>query len=565
MDAAGADRDFLATLPPGARDRRLAAGVVVLSAAVFVAVAPFAKVPLPEVWPFIPTYESALAVNDLITAALLFGQFGILRLRSLWVLACGYLFTAVMAVSHTLTFPGVFSPPGLLGGGPQSTAWMWAFWHGGFPLCVVAYALLKGGSLDAPSPQGRPQVAVLSGVAAALAAMCGFTLLATAGDDALPAILLDNRYTPFGTALLIGVWGLSVVAAAVLWRRRPHSVLDLWLLVAMIAWIFDIGLSAAFNAGRFDLGFYAGRIYGLLAASFVLVVLLLENGVLYARLADAYRRLQYTQALEIQISERTRAEAEIRRVNAELEDRVRQRTADLAAANHELEAFAYSVSHDLRAPLRAIDGFGGKLERGYGERLDAEGRRLLHVVRDNARRMGLLIDDLLAFSRMGRREMVVAPVDMAGLARSVADELCGAEPPARVLDIAIADLPAAPGDGAMLRQVWTNLLSNALKFTQPRHPARIEIGGQQDGGEVRYWVRDNGVGFDPQYADKLFGVFQRLHAFDEFEGTGVGLALSQRIIHRHGGRIGAEAVVDGGATFTFTLPVSPPAHEEMSR
>ncbi len=280
------------------------------------------------------------------------------------------------------------------------------------------------------------------------------------------------------------------------------------------------------------------------------------------RLARAFNDMLAELAAEV--SERKQAEAATRRLNVELEDRVRQRTGDLAAANQELSAFAYSVSHDLRAPLRAIDGFGGKLEKGYAERLDDEGRRLLQVVRDSARRMGRLIDDLLAFSRMGRREMAVTPVDMTNLVRTVAAELRAGEPAGREIEVDIADLPAATGDPAMLRQVWINLLSNAIKFTRTRVPARIQVGADREGEETRYWVKDNGVGFDMQYADKLFGVFQRLHAIDEFEGTGVGLALSQRIIHRHGGRIEAQSAVDAGATFSFVLSAEPPQNDEES-
>jgi len=556
--------EFLATLPPGSRDRRSVAGVTLFLTVAFLAAVPFAKTPLPQVWAFIPIYESALVLNDLITAALLFGQFAILRVRSLWVLGCGYIFTATMTVGHLLTFPGAFSPSGLLGAGVQSTAWMYALWHGGFPLFVIGYALLKGRAGDTLRSHIHPRIAVLSAIVVVLAVAGGLTLLATAGHDILPVLLQNHRITPSGHLIYASFWGLSLLAAAILWYRQPRSILDLWLMVVMCAWIFDVGLSSVFNAGRFDLGFYAGRIYGLLAASFVLVVLLLENNTLYTRLADAYQRLRHTQALEAQVDEHERAEAEAHRLNVELESRVRQRTAELTDANRELEAFSYSVSHDLRAPLRAIDGFGGKLERGYADRLDDEGRRLLSVVRDSAQHMGQLIDDLLAFSRMGRREMAVAPVDMTRLAREVAEKLRDAEPAGRAIEFEVGDLPATSGDMAMLRQVWVNLLSNAVKFTAPRDPARIEIGGRRDGGEIRYWVRDNGVGFDMQYADKLFGVFQRLHAVDEFEGTGVGLALSQRIVRRHGGHIQAEAVVDCGATFTFTLPAVQNANDEVS-
>jgi len=191
---------------------------------------------------------------------------------------------------------------------------------------------------------------------------------------------------------------------------------------------------------------------------------------------------------------------------------------------------------------------------GYGDKLDDEGRRQLQVVRDNAKSMGQLIDDLLAFSRMGRREMAWQPLDMDAMARGVADELRAAEP-RRAIEFACSPLPRAWGDAAMLRQVWVNLLANAVKFTRQRQVAHIEVGGSVEGGEILYWVKDDGAGFDMWYSDKLFGVFQRLHRQEEFEGTGVGLAIAQRILHRHKGRIWGEGKADAGATFQFALPV----------
>ena len=262
--------------------------------------------------------------------------------------------------------------------------------------------------------------------------------------------------------------------------------------------------------------------------------------------------------LKDEMTRRQEAETEIHQLNAELEGRVHSRTAELEVANKELEAFAYSVSHDLRAPLRAIDGFSRKVIMGYGDKLDDEGRRQLQVVRDNAQSMGKLIDDLLAFSRMGRREMALQPLDMEAMARGVADELLAAEPQ-RAIEFAFSALPRASGDAAMLRQVWVNLLANAVKFSRQRQVAHIEVGGRIEGGEVLYWVKDDGAGFDMQYADKLFGVFQRLHRQDEFEGTGVGLAIAQRILHRHKGRIWGEGKPDAGATFSFALPLPSPA------
>ncbi len=249
-------------------------------------------------------------------------------------------------------------------------------------------------------------------------------------------------------------------------------------------------------------------------------------------------------------------EEELRNLNAQLEARVEQRTGELTEVNQELEAFAYSVSHDLRAPLRAIDGFSHKLLKLYGDQLDQEGQRLLQVVRDNAQRMGQLIDDLLRFSRLGRRELQRNPVDMDALAREVASDLLATESQ-RQIEFHCSALPMAYGDAAMLREVWVNLLSNAIKFSRDRPVAHISVVGRQDGQLATYTVRDDGAGFDMAYADKLFGVFQRLHRQDEFEGTGVGLALAQRILHRHQGHIWGEGQPDRGATFHFNLPLQP--------
>jgi len=248
---------------------------------------------------------------------------------------------------------------------------------------------------------------------------------------------------------------------------------------------------------------------------------------------------------------------QVARSHHRLEEQVARRTEALEGTNAELESFSYSVSHDLRAPLRAIHGFARILLDDHKAQLDLEAQRLLGVIDQNTRRMGQLIDDLLAFSRLGRKEIAAAPVDMRELAQAVSDDARRAEPEQRgSLDIRIDPLPPALGDRALLRQVMGNLVENAVKFTRGKDSARIEVGSRPDGGQTVYYVKDNGAGFDPRYSDKLFGVFQRLHRTEEFEGTGVGLAIVKRIVQRHGGRVWAEGKLDEGATFYFTLPAA---------
>lgn len=353
---------FLSTMPAEDGEKRFAQLLVLLSIVLFVAIAPFAKIPLPKVGAFIPIYESALVINDLITAALLFGQFTILRSRALWILASAYLFSALMTVAHALTFPGLFTSTGLLGAGPQTTAWLYSLWHGGFPLFVIAYALLKDRRHKTEMSPSRPWWVVLRAVAAVFMVSLTLTLLATLGQDLLPPIMQTQQVSSLGTMILAGVWLFSVLALLVLWQRKPYSKLDLWLMVVMTAWVFDIALSAVLNQGRFDLGFYAGRIFGLLAASFVLLVLLLEHSRLHFRLVGAHEQ-------------ELRKNADLERLNVLIEDRVKERSAALDAL-HDKEEELKAIVENLIDCIITIDVHGivrsanPAVERVFGYSVD---------------------------------------------------------------------------------------------------------------------------------------------------------------------------------------------------
>jgi PAS domain S-box-containing protein len=316
-ESAGAYRQiFLSTADAKRSQIRLALVVIALSAAIFAAAAPFARVPLTPVPAFIPAYESVLIISDLITALLLFGQFAQLRSTALLVLAGGYLFDLLMIIPHALTFPGVFSPTGLLGAGEQSTAWIYTFWHIGFPLFIIAYTFFEANSDRDFLKISIRQAIVLDLIGVSLFA-CIVTALAISETNLLPVLIIGhNYYSMHQKILILVVWLFNVIALGRLYHRRQLSVLDLWLAVVMVAWIFDVALSGMLSAERFDLGFYAGRVYGLVAATFVLAGILLEVSGLPSRLAAAMAQLEdHARTLDERVRERT---AELRRTNREL-------------------------------------------------------------------------------------------------------------------------------------------------------------------------------------------------------------------------------------------------------
>ena len=348
------DSAFLSTVTAGPDAWRLAIAVVVVSALTFLVAIPFVRVPLQTMPAFIPAYQSALAINDLITAILLFGQFRRLRSWTLLPLASGYLFCALIIVCHTLTFPGVFAPTGLLGAGTQSTAWLYVFWHAGFPLSVIAYAALRRreGVEQARPDQTAP--AMLASIGSCIVAVTALAVLATAGMDWLPVIINGTDYSLLvskgvSPALLL----LSLAGLIALWRLPRTTVLDLWLMVAMCVWLCDVGLSAVFGSARYDLGWYAGRTYGLLAASFVLGILLLETNGLHSRLAAAKAQLaDRARDLGRRVRERTR---ELQKSNEALEGEIAERRL----AEHQLlrmRAFLDTVIESMPAMVMVKDG-----------------------------------------------------------------------------------------------------------------------------------------------------------------------------------------------------------------
>ena len=538
MPADGAG--FLLNQPADRSQRWRAGAVLFASVLLFGALVPFVRVPLGPLPAFIPIYESALLTNDAITAVLLFGQYRILRSRALMVLACAYLFTALMTVIHALTFPNVFSPTGLLGAGRQTTSALYMFWHAGFPLFVLAYAMLKRregrASVADPASWRAParDALALALPAATVALAALLALWATMGQDWLPTLIEPHS---FGIALTISastIWALSLVVVAALWRHRPHSVLDLWLSVSLVAWSFDVALSSMLNAARYDLGFYAGRIYGLIAGSAVLIELLLENGALYARLVRVHHN-DRRQASALRLA---RDEA---------------RSADAAKG-----LFLANMSHEIRTPMNAVIGLTSLVLQ---TRLDETQRDYLSKVQTSSKALLALLNDILDYSKIEAGKVALEAeefspeetIENVGNLFSAKVEEAGLD---LLFEIDRDMPPRLVGDALRLTQVLNNLVGNAIKFTSV---GEVVIGARvvartDDQVELAFSVRDTGIGVTPEQAERLFNVFQQAERSTarKYGGTGLGLAICKRLVELMGGRIEVTPAPGGGSIFGFT-------------
>ncbi|MGA2287903.1 MAG: ATP-binding protein [Bradyrhizobium sp.] len=402
---------------------------------------------------------------------------------------------------------------------------------------------------------------------------------------------LAEQPTPVGVRLGLAYWnqefqrihspvlryGFAVVSVAIAlgvafafqhYQFRDVELPVLTLAIAVTTWYAGAGpsvLAVLLSSASFDY-FFTEPLYSLSISTRDLPYFLIfvAWAAIVASFSAVRRRIednlrQARDKLQVEVEQRRHREDEIRKLNQELG----KRAAELEASNKELESFAYSVSHDLRAPLRHMVGYSELLQKQASSLLDDKSQRFIRTILDSAKKMGNLIDDLLAFSRIGRAETRATKVDLEQLVKDVVAEI-GQDTRRRNIAWKIGTLPVCYGDRSMLKLVVVNLVSNATKFTRMRKPAEIEIGCVDRDEEVEVFVRDNGAGFDMQYVDKLFGVFQRLHLAEQFEGTGIGLATVQRIVHRHGGKVWAEGAVDQGATFTFSLPKARAAGERTA-
>ena len=514
--------------------RRLALVIVFLLTAAFLATAPFAAVPLLHSDAFIPAYESALVVEDVITAALLYAQFAILRLPSLLVLGAAYLFTGLIVIPHMLVFPGLFTPSGLLGAGPSSAAWLYVAWHVGFPLAVIAYAFMSDERRSLVTPT-KVQRAILISIAATVVLVIAFTLISTAGEPLLPQVIAGTRRTSSFPYVSGSVWLLASIALAILWWRRRRTVIELWLAVVLCAWVGEIALSVVLAPARFSVGFYFGRLYGVIAASLVLIVLLSETTTLYARLARAV-------ATERRVRERRLSEMEAMLSHL-------SRVSDLG---HVVTA----LIHEVNQPLAAIGNYLAALQRltvmGEKEKVSTTIEKTLGQS-ERAREIIRRLREFVAKREIDRRPEPLAPTidDAIGVAQAATGRGTGImietklEPQAAMVVI----------DRIQIQQVLVNLIRNASEaMVENDSPLRhLKITSRALSLEkLELSIADTGPGLPAAVREKLFEPFVTTKA----TGMGVGLSICRFIIEAHDEKLQVADNPGGGTVFSFTLPLA---------
>ena len=531
---------FLSEAAPGEGEHRLALALLALSGVGFAVMLPFAKLALAPAPAFIPAYQAALALADLITAALLYGQLPKLHSRALIVLASGYLFSGAMAIVHALTFPGLLAPAGVLGGGDQTTVWLYMLWHAGLPVAALGYAALRRRP-ERPMT-GDPGVSAACACAIVVAIVVAGTTLATAGHDLLPRLIEARRYT---TALywVVGcVWALIALAFAVLWQRRHRSVLDLWLTATMGVWWFDVGLSTVFNHGRFDLGFYAGRVYGLMAMSFVLGALLVDMSRLYSRLAAA---LEMSDTRSRELIESRQQLAAAQRLEA-----MGQLTGGVAHDfNNLLTVVAGAVETMTRAPRD-----WSKVERwsAVALRAVARGERLTQslltfgrgdILRPEIVNPSRLVAELEPLLRRAVDERVEVALQVSALVHPV--HIDPAQFEIALLNLVINARDALPKGGRVVVEVENADLD--ADYVRRHADARV-------GSHVLVAVRDDGAGMPPAVVERAFEPFFSTKGVGK--GSGLGLSQVYGFARRAGGHVTIDSVVDRGSCIRIYLPKS---------
>jgi signal transduction histidine kinase len=512
---------LLADLPPSPRQVWLALGIVVALLAAFIVTAPFATIQLTRVDAFIPTVSSALVINDLIVSSLLFSQFVIVRRGAILALAIGYLFTALIIIPYTLTFPGAFAPAGLLGAGLQSAVWLYDVWHAGLPVAVIVYALRKDEVSGATMPQRSPVIVIAASVTTVIAIVCGLTLIATAGVRLLPSLLLDSVHADQSRIRLIGscILFLSVVALALLWVKK-RSVLDLWLMVMCFTLALEIVMLNIVIGSRFSLGWYAGRVYAFVASIVVLLALHSETTTLYANLALSVMRQRGT--------------------------REAQQTA--------MDAMAASIAHEMRQPLGAMvtdASASSRWLRNNPPNLD-EALLALNRVISNGHRAGDVITSLRTMFKKDVRGRV--SVNINDLVREVLAEL---DVDLRTQQVSVTThfnggIPPLLGDRGQLQQVFLNLITNAIEAMRTSRARMLRVSSdtiQQSSG-VMVTIEDSGIGIKYEDKNSIFEPFFTTKT----DGTGIGLAICRSIVEAHGGTLAAFANKPYGTTFRVALP-----------